>query len=98
MRDFAQLRKFESPRKFWSQHREVSLNWLALGLLLAAWNAAENDTDEERGRPETLRGYSCISVRAATRVGVATDRWMLCPRPLSERNFLSKGHKSVNVL
>lgn len=74
MRDFAELPKSEGPRKFWSQHREASLNWLALGLLLAGWNAADNDTDERRRRPETLRGYSCVSVRAATRVGVATER------------------------
>ena len=52
--------------------REASLNWLALGLLLAAWNAADNGADERRRRPETLRGYSYVSVRAATRAGVAT--------------------------
>jgi hypothetical protein len=47
--------------------REASLNWLALGLLLAAWNAADNDTAAQpRRRPEALRGYSSVSVRAAT--------------------------------
>jgi len=53
---------------FWGQHREASLNWLALGLLLAAWNASDNDTPGQlRRRPEALRGYSSVSVRAAHR-------------------------------
>jgi hypothetical protein len=52
---------------WWSQHCESSLNWLALGLLLAAWNASDNDTAAQaRRRPEGLRGYSSVSVRAAT--------------------------------
>ena len=57
------------PREsWWAQHREASLNWLALGLLLAAWNAADNDTAAQvRRRPEALRGYSSVSVRAAQR-------------------------------
>jgi hypothetical protein len=54
---------------FWALRREASLNWLALGLLLAAWNAADNDTAANvRRRPEALRGYSYVSVRAAHRV------------------------------
>ena len=54
---------------FWSAHREASLNWLALGLLLAAWNASDNDpAANARRRPEALRGYSYVSVRAAQRV------------------------------
>jgi hypothetical protein len=60
-----------SPRGFWPQQREASLNWLALGLLLAAWNAADNNagdtTGQPRRRPESLRGYSSVSVRAAMR-------------------------------
>jgi hypothetical protein len=53
---------------WWSQHREASLNWLALGLLLAAWNASDNDAaTQARRRPEALRGYSSVSVRAAQR-------------------------------
>jgi hypothetical protein len=52
----------------WGTWREASLNWLALGLLLAAWNAADNDTATQvRRRPEALRGYSSVSVRAAQR-------------------------------
>jgi len=57
-----------STGHFWAQHREASLNWLALGLLLAAWNASDNDTPAQlRRRPEALRGYSSVSVRAAHR-------------------------------
>jgi hypothetical protein len=73
---------------WWSQRREASLNWLALGLLLAAWNASD-DAQEVRAeqRPTAFRGYSSVSVRAAT----------LHAEEL-RREFLSKGHKFVNVL
>jgi hypothetical protein len=63
-----------SADAFWSTRREAALNWLALGLLLAAWNATDNDPAEKataahvRGRPEALRGYSSVSVRAVNRV------------------------------
>jgi hypothetical protein len=50
---------------WWSQHREATLNWLALGLLLAAWNASDDDPAQRRPRPEPLRRYSAVSVRAA---------------------------------
>ena len=54
---------------FWSARREAALNWLALGLLLAAWNATDNDAAASaRPRPEALRGYTYVSVRAAQRV------------------------------
>lgn len=57
-------------RSFWIARREASLNWLALGLLLAAWNASDNDAAADaRRRPEALRGYSYVSVRAAHRAG-----------------------------
>jgi hypothetical protein len=83
-----QSRTPDSPA-FWSLRREASLNWLALGLLLAAWNASDNDAHNEahndthneahndqrkasgateRRRPEALRGYTYVSVRAANRV------------------------------
>jgi hypothetical protein len=56
-------------RSFWSARREASLNWLALGLLLAAWNATDNDAAAKaRPRPEALRGYPYVSVRAAQRI------------------------------
>jgi hypothetical protein len=54
---------------WWSQHREASLNWLAFGVLLAAWNAADNGVATSMSaprRPQALRGYSAVSVRAAT--------------------------------
>jgi hypothetical protein len=51
---------------WWAQRREASLNWLALGVLLAAWNAVDGGT-EVRRRPQVLRGYSCVSVRGAQR-------------------------------
>jgi len=61
------LQHGRSPGAFWTLRREASLNWLALGLLLAAWNASDNDTAAQvRRRPEALRGYSSVSVRAAT--------------------------------
>ena len=61
---------------FWSARREATLNWLALGLLLAAWNASDRDAPASvrprpealRARPEALRGYSYVSVRAAQRM------------------------------
>ncbi|HEV7611090.1 MAG TPA: hypothetical protein VGO37_04390 [Steroidobacteraceae bacterium] len=57
----------ERKRAWWAQHREASLNWLALGLLLAAWNASGNDSASQmRRRPQALRGYPSVSVRAAT--------------------------------
>jgi hypothetical protein len=62
-----------SKETWWSQHREASLNWLALGLLLAAWNAADNRvTPQAKRRPESLRGYAYVSVRAQR--SAATDR------------------------
>ncbi len=54
------------PAQLWSQHREAALNWLALGLLLAAWNVVDDGGSAKR-RPESLRGYSYVSVRALTR-------------------------------
>jgi len=70
------LRHNRSPGAFWTLRREASLNWLALGLLLAAWNASDNGAfDNERAattrrRPEALRGYSYVSVRAANRMAI----------------------------
>jgi hypothetical protein len=59
---------------FWSARGEASLNWLALGLLLAAWNASDNDAASNvRRRPEALRSHPYVSVRAANRA--AADRW-----------------------
>jgi len=60
-------RRAARKETWWSQHREASLNWLAFGVLLAAWNASDNDTATSAPRrPQALRGYSSVSVRAAT--------------------------------
>jgi len=47
--------------------RDASLNWIAFGLLLAAWNASDNDLPPSAGvrRPADLRAYPYVSVRAA---------------------------------
>lgn len=51
---------------FWSQHKEASLNWIAFGLLLAAWNAAGNaPSPVAPARPSGLRAHPFFSVRAA---------------------------------
>ena len=53
--------------------REAALNWLALGLLLAAWNASDNDAGgTARRRPDVLRHYDYVSVRAMQRMA-STD-------------------------
>jgi len=57
---------FSKARAFWMHNREASLNWLAFGLLLAAWNTAGEDGNL-RARPDALRGYASVSVRAAHR-------------------------------
>jgi hypothetical protein len=58
---------FNKPGAFWIAHREATLNWLAFGLLLAAWNAAGDDASGAGRRPDALRGYSSVSVRAVQR-------------------------------
>jgi hypothetical protein len=56
-----------------SSRREAALNWLALGLLLAAWNASDNDAaTSARRRPDALRHYDYVSVRAMQRMA-STD-------------------------
>ncbi len=59
-----------AARKYWLQHREASLNWLALGLLLAAWNASDDGAAKSARRPDSLRGYQSVSVRAAHRIAL----------------------------
>lgn len=64
----AQRRAWGSDHQhtWWLQHREATFNWLALGMLLAAWNATDEDTPQLQRRPEMFRGYAYVSVRAAT--------------------------------
>jgi hypothetical protein len=57
----------------WTLRREAGLNWLALGLLLAAWNGAYNEVPDRGGakpRPDALRGYPSVSVRAIRHLSV----------------------------
>jgi hypothetical protein len=72
------LSQSRSLGAIWSLRREASLNWLALGLLLAAWNASDNEVapaahpaTHSARRPEALGGYSYVSVRALNRVMLA---------------------------
>jgi hypothetical protein len=62
------------PDQLWSQRHEATLNWLAFGLLLAAWNAAD-DGEPAMSRPEALRGYSQVSVRAVERSAGMNLAW-----------------------
>jgi hypothetical protein len=78
-----------SGEAWWSQHREASLNWLALGLLLAAWNGSDDDPVRLQGRPEALRRYSSVSVRAATLHSAGLG---------SRRTEIAGIHESVNKL
>ena len=46
--------------------RERALNWLAFGLLLAAWNFSDNDAvTPKANRPSQLENHALVSVRAA---------------------------------
>jgi hypothetical protein len=52
-----------TPRRFWSEHREATLNWLALGLLLAAWNASDSDASRPLAAPTNLaKGHKSVNV------------------------------------
>jgi hypothetical protein len=54
-------------------YREAALNWLALGLLPAAWNATDDTVPAAARppqRPDALRGHPQVSVRAATQAAV----------------------------
>ena len=66
--------------------REASLNWLALGLLLAAWNASDNDA---HGRALRTAGGRCAAIPM-----------FRCARGASCRRMAMKNaiHKTVNVL
>jgi len=58
-----QARSCFTPRQFWSSHREATLNWLALGLLLAAWNASDNDAASALQPPTILsKGHKSVNV------------------------------------
>ena len=51
-----------TPRQFWARHREASLNWLALGLLLAAWNACDGDPPPgPQGDEPAVKGHKSVN-------------------------------------
>ena len=65
MNDHSPFSKSQYP---WLSRYEASRNWLALGLLLAAWNSvAKIDQQGGARRPHALRAYPFVSVRAAVR-------------------------------
>jgi hypothetical protein len=88
---------FQAPGNFWSQHREASLNWLALGLLLAAWNVADNDTgdasrgaaalqgSEPRRKPEML--VRPAALRGYSYVSVRAAKGLSATRSAQHPNF-----------
>jgi len=49
-------------REFWSKHREASLNWLALGMLLAAWNGVDNDAKAVAPPANLAKGHKTVNV------------------------------------
>ncbi len=56
---------FNRSGTLWSDHRDTSLSWLALGVLLAAWNACDDDPGSRvTPRPDNLRDYPVVSRRA----------------------------------
>jgi len=75
---------FGIPPVLWTQRLEAPLNWLALGVLLAAWNAVDDSSAGRRRTehlPDHLLGYPCVTVRSIARSADAI-----------------KGHKIVNEL
>jgi len=50
-----------TARQFWSKHREASLNWLALGLLLAAWNASDNEPQVSPTATTLSKGHKTVN-------------------------------------
>jgi hypothetical protein len=64
------VNRARGPRgSYWNLNRETTLNWLALGMLLAAWNASDNEPRAPT-RPEALRGYAHVSVRSVRQASV----------------------------
>jgi hypothetical protein len=87
MRKYESFTAFHPFPQFWLAHREASRNWLALGVMLAAWNLTDDDALRATRRPEPLRRYDYVSVRAVQRMADEPQG-----RDLSER------HKNVKVL
>ncbi len=53
-----------SSPALWSDYRDTSWSWLAIGVLLAAWNACDDDPSPPVPRPGMLREYPVVSRRA----------------------------------
>jgi hypothetical protein len=51
-----------TAREFWAKHCEATLNWLALGLLLAAWNGADNDRKADSQTLSLSKGHKTVNV------------------------------------
>ena len=51
----------KTAREFWSKHQEASLNWLALGLLLAAWNASGQEAKSESPATNFSKGHKTVN-------------------------------------
>jgi hypothetical protein len=41
---------FNPLAQFWQEHREASRNWLALGVMLAAWNLTNDEVAKSAAR------------------------------------------------
>jgi hypothetical protein len=66
---------FNPLAQFWQEHREASRNWLALGVMLAAWNLTNDEVAKSAARrPEALRRYDYVSVRAVQRMADEPSR------------------------
>jgi hypothetical protein len=56
------IRGWATPRGFWAKHRESTLNWLALGMLLAAWNAADRQsTASVAAQTKLSKGHKSVN-------------------------------------
>jgi len=73
---------FTRSGTLWSEYRDPSLSWLALGVLLAAWNGCDDDPRPPvTPRPDILREYPVVSRRAlqATQVLPVTETCKMPP-------------------
>ena len=67
----------------WSEYRDSSLSWLAIGVLLAAWNACDDDPPPAIGpRPGVLREYPVVSRRALESSRALQGSLVRPPHPL----------------
>lgn len=54
------------PHPWFEMRNESARNWLALGLLLAAWNFCDNDAvGTVTDKPPSLQKHAVITVRSA---------------------------------